>query len=329
MAAACNAGCLNPDQTGQGAWSYVGKTKGGYERLQELSYVGNGAGSFEKKEVTTVTGWRLKKGSAATALFIVLVVVLCCGWGWSKLSVEKSHHAVAQESPPALRSSLHEPAKLTSEASAGIAAARPLPYDCWEGKEDWKESWIEAKKEWCCKHEMLGCRSTVDDDATATESDAETEAAVPDGAVAIAVGPQASQVAAQEFDAPQIDCDESLRATWGRAQREWCAGRAKATPAPDPASLQLGDCEAPCSLGGRTATCKTRIQSVADYYYAGRADACSAALKAVHQVCSACKDTCTLPAAGCTLALPDNSKASSQDQAAVAPAAHAAAAAAV
>eukprot|EP00443_Scrippsiella_acuminata_P087213 CAMPEP_0115503290 /NCGR_PEP_ID=MMETSP0271-20121206/69394_1 /TAXON_ID=71861 /ORGANISM="Scrippsiella trochoidea, Strain CCMP3099" /LENGTH=169 /DNA_ID=CAMNT_0002932365 /DNA_START=33 /DNA_END=538 /DNA_ORIENTATION=+ len=156
--------CQSPEQAGRGAYSYVGNGKGGYERLQELNYVGDGVGSFDKEEVTIVTGWRLKKASVATAGLLTLVAGVGCYFASTKLLTKEYLHQVGQESPPFLRSALHEPGqpgrrapRAVVSAAGGIAAAKAIPYNCLEGKEQWKEVWLEAKKEWCCRHEGLGC----------------------------------------------------------------------------------------------------------------------------------------------------------------------------
>jgi len=36
-----------------------------------------------------------------------------------------------------------------------------VPYDCTRGYSDFVRGWTAAKKDWCCKHERLGCPSAL------------------------------------------------------------------------------------------------------------------------------------------------------------------------
>jgi len=271
---------------GEARKGYVGMTtRGGYEQLQDFSYVGPGGGSFERTTSTTVTGWRLKSGPALLLMLVVgAAAVATCNTGATGAKARGPEHSQAGVS-----GGLGE-----STADIRVAfAAHPLRYNCLDGLQDSLEGWLEDKQAWCCVHERRGCPP------------------------------------------PLFNCssDDAGMRSWPLAQQEWCCKFERLAcptttmvfePALPPEEEEpqrlrgpsgsvvssVGDadedrgvvslgCESLCAFDGRSASCRERIQAVANYAYPGRKGGCELAFADVRQVCAPCRSGCVFRESGC------------------------------
>jgi len=116
--------------------SYVGNGNGTFEQVTSYNYVGHGRGSYEREEVVRPGGWNMMKVGiciSSSVLGAIILVILCHFW-----------------------------LGFVRDALAG--AWNPIfgpifggNYDCNDGLDNWAAGWDEGKKQWCCRMHQKGC----------------------------------------------------------------------------------------------------------------------------------------------------------------------------
>lgn len=174
-----------------------------------------------------------------------------------------------------------------------VSAPTHFSFDCQAGFFNWKRSWSEAKKSWCCQHHDRGCQ---------------TASSPFDCTVGAVVRPEdwseqkKTWCCAYENTgcAPSHDCDAGFAnwsTAWSEPKKQWCCIHAqKGCPSID-SPRQLG-CEAVCRCENIYATCHDRIQFAATHEFAHHEDACKHAHGHVLQQCGVC-GSCTIKKSKC------------------------------
>jgi len=203
-------------------WSYVGEGRGKYQPQDDYNFVGKGAGDFEKRYVIEYQGWRLKKEwhLPLSVLFLTALGIGACVYMFSPRQA----------------------------------------HDCLSGVSDWRSSWSDAKKAWCCDKYGRGCPVPV------AHQRMQTSISIDDGPVAEALSPAAA-----------------AEATKLRLQR--------AGPA--------ATCDVGCRVGDVTASCRDRIRYAAQHMFVGKPDHCQRAHELVITECATVCPTCALEDSGC------------------------------
>lgn len=306
--------CLTDGQGGASTTSmkFVGNGQGGYERLREFNHVGKGGGDFVKSDVVQVTGWRLKIGPVLILGILCILAVWCITKITPTDAAKESNAVVGQERHATIHTVAHNAQLLPS---AGVAAAKPLRYDCLDGLEHAQDSWPQEKRSWCCRHEHRGCVVPLFDCSVTAQEPEEswsqpktawcckhrltgcpTTTALPT-TTSTSTTALASRMAHAEHSA-EVKMPPALPAVAAAEPAAQAPASLRGNAAAARSSDDAG-CDTPCVFGGRTASCRARIQSVAEYAYAGNPAACALAFDDVQAVCTSCRQTCSLTAAQC------------------------------
>jgi hypothetical protein len=127
----------------------MGGGRGSYNTVSQYNYVGPGSGAYEKEEVVTYSGWKLRPGCISALLVVTVAALAVFGVAWYVVAtgrISLTHFAI-----PGFGK------------SAGTLAEA---YDCNEDYSDCYDcmvkSWSTDKLAWCCKHEGRGCPTVPD-----------------------------------------------------------------------------------------------------------------------------------------------------------------------
>jgi len=124
-------------------WVRRGDGRGGYDQVQQYSYVGNGCGSYDKLPVTTYHGWRVRPELAGVAVVVLLLAFVCVITAWMMplliADLATSTTTAAARGKPSPATASQSPAAPTTTAA--------LPFDC--AVQD-PSGWPSAKKGYCC-----------------------------------------------------------------------------------------------------------------------------------------------------------------------------------
>jgi hypothetical protein len=232
--------------------------------VQTYNYVGEGAGSFDKREsYYTAYGWQLRGCCAFITAILLLVLAI---WLLPPLfrnhfqeSYVNIHHHIQHSgtifdcdsgfSHWMQKWSPKHKAWCCRNYGKGCDPAK-APYDCEVGYHHWATSWNEGKKFWCCKYYGRGCPAT-----------------------------STSQ---------KYDCDAGFanwQRGWSIGKKRWCC---QFFHKGCPSTTRFNACNNKCWLHGESATCEKRIQFSAKHHYGGRPAACDLAYRHVKHECSAC-----------------------------------------
>eukprot|EP00913_Durusdinium_trenchii_P015774 g14824.t1 len=158
-----------------GPWYQPGPAvghSGAYEKVEDLKYVGQGRGSWDREVLPT--GWRCRFSSLACCFLVLVAAALAVGYA---ISGRAFHSAVGNlagtfDCTAAIDSwetvwTDEKKAYCCARVGHGCAAQ---PYDCQAARGNWQAAWSEAKKKWCCEFEG-SCGSTMQFDCSGTEAD--------------------------------------------------------------------------------------------------------------------------------------------------------------
>jgi len=122
--------CLNPPGGDGEDWQYVGNSRGAYEQVQNLEYVGPGRGSMDKVAITD-------RGSRYAWMFIPFSCLMLTLIGLLLFLIIQNQKPVVFAEQDVLVTS--------------------VPFDCDAGLSNWLHGWSEAKKSFCCSTQQKGC----------------------------------------------------------------------------------------------------------------------------------------------------------------------------
>lgn len=159
----------------------------------------------------------------------------------------------------------------TLHTAALQTSQRPhhLLHDCYVGYAEWKNSWSEAKQDWCCSHYMRGCHViTVPELAITTTTTAKI------------LTHRTTSTLATTTTTTTVSITRTT------------------TVRPAPTTTTNKGCETECEFQQRTETCGSRIRVGVKTQFLNKKNACTLAHSTVLLQCPACA-ACTLAAAGC------------------------------
>ncbi|CAK9072662.1 unnamed protein product, partial [Durusdinium trenchii] len=167
--------CFESDGVRYGHWRHYGHGQGAYEKVEDLKYVGQGRGSWDREVLPT--GWRCRFSSLACCFLVLVAAALAVGYA---ISGRAFHSAVGNlaglrfDCTAAIDSwetvwTDEKKAYCCARVGHGCAAQ---PYDCQAARGNWQAAWSEAKKKWCCEFEgSCPGGSTMQFDCSGTEAD--------------------------------------------------------------------------------------------------------------------------------------------------------------
>jgi len=125
--------CFEQEEATSDTWAYLGPGRGSYEKVQNVTYVGEGLGSYGRERI--VRNGQCRWSCLLCIAFILLACVAAAVW-WlivynqGKIAVDP---VIEQE--------------ITFSA----------PYDCDDGYWNWQQAWNSSKAEYCCTSRGRGC----------------------------------------------------------------------------------------------------------------------------------------------------------------------------
>mmetsp|Transcript_81266 Transcript_81266/g.263518 ORF Transcript_81266/g.263518 Transcript_81266/m.263518 type:complete len:397 (-) Transcript_81266:89-1279(-) len=197
-----------------------------------------------------------------------------------------------------------------------VGCVRPDEFDCDAGIERFETGWSRIKKAWCCKHRDRGCSptstSTETTTATTTTLSTETTSSTQTTSTKATTSKKATSKKATSAESATskktkssdamttaelatttpntwYDCSAGAdlwKTGWTDGKKHWCCDKQPGGPGCSP-------CENKCAYRGRSDTCRSHIQFLADH-----GGSCDAASLAVVNACSAC-DNCLPESAEC------------------------------
>lgn len=244
---------------GAPTWSYAGQRRGHYELLSTYEYVGRGNGSFDVEPSPqpgeSYTGLKAFTVTFSAALLILLLapqteiqreVLFARSARWVHKSSERIGRVTKEWDLklPAVRwKGLHFDVPSLPNipgGTNGTDAPAPTPvsvsmrdaYDCSGGAARAVQgAWSGLKKDWCCRHQAVGCPPGDENTYNCEEGRSDWEKAwssdrkdyccgyLRDGCVTSAA-PAAS--ASASMTPALFDCKRGFQDGWSLQQRAWC-----------------------------------------------------------------------------------------------------------
>lgn len=291
------------DRTG---WKFGGDGRGQYESLHGgagYDYVGEGKGSFEKEITLHYSGWRVRRGCVALLVFAVCLLVV---------GILLVVHTAARQA-----------GLIATDGGSSWALGTTLePFDCIAGYFNWRHSWTDDKKAWCCVHYARACSVTTTTTAMAfacQEEHSNLEAVWSFQkrhwcCKYSNIGCPQDNVATQHGLARiRYDCSSgNARQLWSASKRAWCcvnAGRGCQTSRTSTSTRAVrvsrvqtsAACDAVCVFDGEPLSCRTRVRLLAERKFCGSVNPCVEGLGLVLRQCSVCSG-CALSNTGCIVA---------------------------
>mmetsp|Transcript_109196 Transcript_109196/g.243664 ORF Transcript_109196/g.243664 Transcript_109196/m.243664 type:complete len:441 (+) Transcript_109196:49-1371(+) len=210
--------CVQPaGAVTQEHWRYVGEGRGGYAQVQEMNYVGQGAGSFNKDEQKAASSEGCPPCLPSIVVVLVLLIVaagvrLVMTQRLGGLQLQKIHVQMPSWFEVPAIFGRHEqatsPPFVYQGGSLTTSAATSEQFDCVEGYFTWKYSWSPPQKAWCCQNFQRGCPETTGQDT--------------------------------------YKCQAGNPSSWPLTQRQWCCKRFSiaCSPSLPAATSDLFDCQA-------------------------------------------------------------------------------------
>ncbi|CAK9020787.1 unnamed protein product [Durusdinium trenchii] len=176
----CTRFCFEFPAQGAPRWTYMGQGQGAYVQVSDVQYVGEGNGDLVRETPRSV---QLRPHCLATLVCLVLLmlgVLLWVVWQRNLMAKDQSDPwdceistGIAQQRFPVWKQTwslekqrfccerygrtCEEERRLSEEDQVAVAqVADDVVYECQVSVANW-EAWPEAKKEWCCRREDLGC----------------------------------------------------------------------------------------------------------------------------------------------------------------------------
>lgn len=200
------------------------------------------------------------------------------------------------------------------------ANATGKPYKCTDSKD--AEAWSFAMRQWCCKHEDVGCPSKLPGGETS-----KCGASCDLGGLSGSCAAHMRRAAADKFAGDSDPCP----AAWAEVGRHCpqCSGcspdaahcGAAPTPAPapapepkvparasQPAASSENSCGQTCPVGSNSLSCKAQVQALAASEFSSQTNGCLSAVSFVRKRCSACA-RCSPVDAGCAEWSPSKAQA--------------------
>jgi hypothetical protein len=155
----------------------MGGGRGSYNTVSQYNYVGPGSGAYEKEEVVTYSGWKLRPTCITLLLIGTVVALALFGTAWFFGKTGQIHFPTLPgfgRSPDAdlydcsedyngcdscmEKSWSHDKlAWCCKHAGRGCPTADDPVFNCDAGFTDWQRGWSDNKKEFCCKTASRGC----------------------------------------------------------------------------------------------------------------------------------------------------------------------------
>lgn len=223
-------------------WSYVGSGQGSFEKWNTYNYVGVGVGEFEK-ELSNKTDWRIKKPCCVVMLILVFPAMVYIVFCASKIDEARMQRRAGMSTPsppipPAYNcteghvrtkseeelccagghcsnSSTTSSVVRRSTSSEQLSVQESHEFNCKLGIENWRLSWPDKKKRWCCLHRGAGCLAGMVRASTTTTTTTRPTRA-PRTIAPVTPSPALSQ---------PFNCEEGLEKwgkMWHKEKRAWC-----------------------------------------------------------------------------------------------------------
>ncbi|CAE7448358.1 Pus1, partial [Symbiodinium sp. CCMP2456] len=169
-----------------GNWIHTGQGRGAYEKIEDMQFVGQGRGSWDRERLP-VYGWRCNICCLCFCglLLLAVIVSLVMGIFWRQWTFAADHHPHSDALQIQFDCALdyfHWETVWTDEKKAfccaqlgkGCAVTTQAPaFDCDAAYDNWHAAWSKAKKVHCCATEQRGCSG---DDCYEDDQDTWTDA---------------------------------------------------------------------------------------------------------------------------------------------------------
>ncbi|CAE7835492.1 ran [Symbiodinium sp. CCMP2592] len=153
-----------------GNWIHTGQGRGAYEKIEDMQFVGQGRGSWDRERLP-VYGWRCNICCLCFCGLLLLAVIVSLLMGifwrqWTFAADHRPHSDALQIQFDCALDYFHWETVWTDEKKAfccsqlgkGCAVTTQAPaFDCDAAYDNWHAAWSKAKKVHCCATEQKGC----------------------------------------------------------------------------------------------------------------------------------------------------------------------------
>ncbi|CAE7223738.1 slc38a2 [Symbiodinium pilosum] len=222
------------DKSRSGDFHKVREGSGAYKQIQTYQHVGAGLGNYDKEDVTSYSGWKLKKGCLIVLVILVVLLVSAVAYllmhkdpnaAFHQGEIAHSHALLDHDCNAGYatwQSSWSDSKKAFCCSSIGVACSQ-TSYDCDAGYDQWQSLWSSEKKDYCCDRTGRGCSKAYAEDPY------DCQVGLDNWQSTWSQGKQLWCCSTHQLGCPQyslsFDCEAdfaSWRTAWSWSQKHWC-----------------------------------------------------------------------------------------------------------